>query len=89
MQETQVTIKNETGLHARPASRFVKKAQEFEADITVDNSKESANAKSIMEIMSLGAAQGTTVTIRTEGKDEEEALKTLVNFIEKDLVEEE
>ena len=70
--EKTVTIKNASGLHARPAGMFVKKASEFKA----------VNAKSIMGIMSLGLAQGDEVVICANGEDQESAVNALVELIE-------
>ncbi len=85
MPESEIKITNETGLHARPASQFVNKAQEYEAEIfieRVDDPEENANAKSIMDVMSMGAAKGTEIIIKTEGEDEDKALEELKEFIE-------
>ncbi|CAK7012796.1 MAG: Phosphocarrier protein HPr [Peptostreptococcus russellii] len=78
----EVTIINETGLHARPASMFVKKASEFKSSVELIHEDEKVNAKSIMGIMKLGLAKGTTVTIETNGEDEELALNSMVELIE-------
>jgi len=81
MKEATVTIVNETGLHARPASEFLKVANKFQSDITLIKDNKSANAKSILGILTLGLSKGSKVTIRTEGTDEDAALATLVEFI--------
>ena len=78
----EVTIINETGLHARPASMFVKKASEFKSSVELIHNGERVNAKSIMGIMKLGLAKGTTVTIETIGEDEEAALNSIVELVE-------
>lgn len=80
--EKKVTIINETGLHARPASMFVKKASEFKSSVELVHDGEKVNAKSIMGIMKLGLAKGTEVTIETHGEDEELALNSMVELIE-------
>lgn len=85
--EKKVKITNETGLHARPASQLVNKASTFEAKIELVTENKEVNAKSIMGIMSLGISQGTEITIRSEGEDAEEAVKTLIDFIENELEE--
>lgn len=77
----EVTIINETGLHARPASMFVKKASEFKSSVELIYNGEKVNAKSIMGIMKLGLAKGTTVTIETIGEDEEQALNSMVELV--------
>lgn len=80
--EKKVTIVNETGLHARPASMFVKKASEFKSSVELICGGEKVNAKSIMGIMKLGLAKGTEVVIETHGEDEELALNSIVELIE-------
>ena len=80
--EKKVTIINETGLHARPASMFVKKASEFKSSVELIHDGEKVNAKSIMGIMKLGLAKGTEVVIETHGEDEELSLNSIVELIE-------
>jgi phosphocarrier protein HPr len=87
MKEKETIIKNETGLHARPASLFVKKASEYKSDIKVFANDKEVNAKSIMSIMSLGATKGTKVIIRAKGEDEEKAVDELIEYIEKEMTE--
>lgn len=72
-KENRLTLKNEVGLHARPASIFVKKASDFSSKISVRNltwNSEWANAKSILSILTLGAEQGHQIGIRATGGDE-------------------
>lgn len=88
MVKQEVTITNKTGLHARPASLFVQKANKFSSEIKVASNGREVNAKSIMEIMSLAAGQGTTIEIRAEGEDAEDAVKALVDLIQNKLPEE-
>ena len=80
--ERLVSIKNASGLHARPAGMFVKKAAEFKATVEVIAKGKTVNAKSIMGIMSLGLAKGDQLTISAKGEDEEAAVNTLVELIE-------
>ena len=89
MKKDKVIIKNETGLHARPASQFVKKAGEFKSEITLQKDDETANAKSIMAVMGLGAEQGTEIIIKIEGEDEDKAMEELKKMINEKLPEEE
>ncbi len=77
MPEIQLTITNKVGLHARPASLFVQEASKFESDITVSNGGSRADAKSILEVLTLGASQGSEITIRAEGADAVAALEAL------------
>ena len=80
--EKLVVIKNETGLHARPAGMFVKKASEFTSTVEVKCKGKVVNAKSIMGIMSLGLAQGDELTISANGEDQESAVNALVELVE-------
>ena len=77
MPEIIATIHHEVGLHARPASMFVQTAAKYSSDIEVTHGETTANAKSILGILTLGAHQGALITIRAEGEDADEALKTL------------
>ena len=80
--ERVVTIKNASGLHARPAGMFVKKAAEFKSTVEVIAKGKTVNAKSIMGIMSLGLGKGDELTISAQGEDEETAVNTLVELID-------
>ena len=85
MLSKTVTVKNASGIHARPASLFVQKASGFESDITVRNvtSKSDAkDAKSILMVMSLAMSCGSEVEISAEGADEEAAVNALVELID-------
>ena len=74
MPEILLTITNKVGLHARPAALLVQEASKFKSDITVINGDVTADAKSILDILMLGANQGSVVTVRAEGPDAPEAL---------------
>ena len=75
-------ISNKLGLHARPAAMFVKLANGFEADIWVGQDDEQVNGKSIMGLMMLAAASGTTISISAEGEDASAAILALGGLIE-------
>ena len=77
MPEIQLTINNAVGLHARPASLFVQEANKFTSDITVFLEDSEADAKSILDLLLLGADQGSIITIRAEGPDADSALNAL------------
>ena len=77
MPEVTLTIKNKVGLHARPAALFVQTANRFMSTITVKNGDVSANAKSILHVLTLGAGNGSIITVIAEGEDAEQALKAL------------
>lgn len=81
MFREEVILQNETGLHARPASMFVKEASKFKSDIKLLKGEKEYNAKSIMGILSMGVTKGDKITIQAEGEDEETAVKELVNFV--------
>ena len=80
--EKNVSIKNASGLHARPAGMFVKKAAEFKSTVEVIAQGKTVNAKSIMGIMSLGLGQGDELTVVANGEDQEAAVNALVELIE-------
>ncbi|WP_103109286.1 HPr family phosphocarrier protein [Brevibacillus reuszeri] len=86
--EKQVTILNKTGLHARPAAEFVKLAARFESEITILVGTKVANAKSIINVLSLAATMGTVFTLRAVGPDEAEAIDALSSLIERKFGEE-
>ena len=77
MAELTLKIKNKVGLHARPAALFVQTASKFKSTITVKNGDVSANAKSILHILTLGAGNGSTIRVIAEGEDATQALKAL------------
>ena len=87
MYKEDIKLGNETGLHARPASIFVKEASQFSSDIKVVKDGKEFNGKSIMGILSMGAGKGDILTIKAEGEDEEKAVKTLVDLISNKLSE--
>lgn len=80
LQEREFVIKNKTGLHARPASVFVKKASSYKSQITLKKGNQTVNAKSIISLLSLGAGKGDKITIITEGEDEEIAMTGLLEL---------
>ncbi|WP_432665952.1 HPr family phosphocarrier protein [Wukongibacter baidiensis] len=80
--ERVIKISNESGLHARPAAIFVKTASQFNSGINIEFNGSSLNAKSIMNILSLGLKKGDEIKIIVNGTDEEEAIETLVKLIE-------
>ena len=82
--EKEAVIGPEEGLHARPASLFVKEAKKYDADITVTKEDREVNAKSSMSVMTLGAKKGEKVVIRAEGDDAESAVDALAELISKE-----
>ena len=81
MPEIKVTIENAVGLHARPASLFVQTAKRHKCDIRVAYDGRSANAKSILSVLTLGASKGAELTISAEGEDADAALAALHGLI--------
>lgn len=88
MLEEQFTIVNKLGLHARASALFVKTASQFKADVKVIRDGIEVNGKSIMGIMMLAAAKGTTITLQVSGGDEAEAMQVLGELIRNGFGEE-
>ena len=86
--ETQVEIKNADGLHMRPAMQFVDIASMFECDISVSNSENSVDGKSIMQMSMLAATCGTKLKIRAEGTDAQQAVDALRELVEEKMFDE-
>ncbi len=80
MPEIWFTIKNKVGLHARPASLFVREAAKYKSTITVINGETKANAKSILNVLTLGANLGDKIRVIAEGEDADAALKALADL---------
>lgn len=84
MQNKDVVLHLKTGLQARTAALFVQEANRYNADIFLEKGKKKVNAKSIMGIMSLAVGEGEEVTLMAEGNDEQEALQSLADFMQKE-----
>ena len=82
-----VTINNQVGLHARPATFFIQKANEFKSSIWIERDERRVNAKSLLGVLSLGIVKGTAVNIVADGVDENEAIATLSELIDSDFSE--
>ena len=83
-----MVVQNQLGLHARPASMFVKTATKFVSEIMVEKEGESVNGKSIMGLMMLAAGPGTTLTVTAVGSDAAEALNELAQLVNRNFEEE-
>ncbi len=81
MFSKDVIVQNQVGLHARPATFFIQKANNFKSNIWVSKDDRKVNAKSLLGVLSLGIIKGTSITIVADGEDEEEAANTLVELI--------
>jgi phosphocarrier protein len=88
MVEQIITIQNRAGVHARPAALLVQKCKDFKSNIFLEKENDRINAKSIMGIITLGAAYGTEIKIIAEGEDEQEAVDALVKLFESKFEEE-
>ena len=87
MLTREVTINNQVGLHARPATFFIQKANEFKSSIWIEKDDRKVNAKSLLGVLSLGIVKGTTVNLVADGSDEKDALNTLATLIASDFTE--
>lgn len=87
MYTKEITVKNEVGLHARPATYFIQKANEFKCGIWVEKEERRVNAKSLLGVLSLGIMQGTVITLIADGDDEQNAVESLNALIENNFGE--
>ena len=83
----EVSVKNQVGLHARPATFFIQKANEFKSSIWVEKEDRRVNAKSLLGILSLGILGGTPIKIIADGVDEEIAVDALAKLVESGFAE--
>ena len=82
-----VTVKNQVGLHARPATFFIQKANEFKSSIWVEKDERRVNAKSLLGVLSLGIVKGTAINLIADGSDEKEAVEALIELISSNFSE--
>lgn len=87
MYVKDVKVQNQVGLHARPATFFIQKANEFKASIWVEKEERRVNAKSLLGVLSLGIVGGTGIKIIADGVDEQPAVDSLVRLVESGFVE--
>ncbi len=87
MYVKEVTINNQVGLHARPATFFIQKANEFKCSIWVEKDERRVNGKSLLGVLSLGIVKGTTVSLVADGADEKEAVEKLAELVNSDFAE--
>jgi methionyl-tRNA formyltransferase len=87
MHQVTLVVKHKAGLHARPAALFVGKAKQFKSKILVAKGDVEIDAKSILKILALGVNQGTVITIKAEGVDDEQAVKALQELVESNFGE--
>ena len=85
MKEFRYVIKDEVGIHARPAGILVKEAKSYASTLTIEVNGKKAELAGLMSVMGLGAKQGMELVIRAEGADEKEAIEGIKKIIEKNL----
>ena len=83
----EVTVNNEVGLHARPATYFIQKANELKSGIWVEKEERRVSAKSLLGVLSLGIVGGTTIRIIADGADEQAAVDGLIKLVESGFAE--
>ena len=81
MYSKEVVVQNQVGLHARPATFFIQKANEFKSTIWIEKDERRVSAKSLLGVLSLGITRGINVTLIAEGPDEEQVVNQLVDLI--------
>ena len=84
----EAVINNQVGLHARPATFFIQKANEFKSSIWIEKEERRVNAKSLLGILSLGIVGGTAIRIIADGADEEAAVNGLIELVQSGFAEE-
>ena len=87
MYVKEVTVENQVGLHARPATFFIQKANEYKSSIWVEKEERRVNAKSLLGVLSLGIVKGTSITLIADGSDEAAAVDALSELVEHQLGE--
>ena len=87
MFSKEVVVQNQVGLHARPATFFIQKANEFKSSIWVEKDERKVNAKSLLGVLSLGITKGTSISILADGADENDAVEALVRLIASNFTE--
>ena len=87
MFSKDITVTNQVGLYARPATFFIQKANEFRSTMMVEKEERKVNAKSLLGVLSLGITKGSNIVISAEGPDEEEAVNALCTLIESNFGE--
>ena len=87
MYVKDVMVQNQVVLHARPATFFIQKANEFKSTVWVEKEERRVNSKSLLGVLSLGIVGGTTIRIIADGPDEEEAVESLVKLVQSGFTE--
>lgn len=84
----EVMVKNQVGLHARPATFFIQKANEFKSSIWIEKEERRVNAKSLLGILSLGIVGDTNIKVIADGADEKAAVDALIELVDSGFSEE-
>ena len=87
MISKEIIVQNQVGLHARPATFFIQKANEFTSGIWIAKDDRKVNAKSLLGVLSLGVTRGTSITVIADGADEEGAVNELASLVESNFAE--
>ncbi len=87
MVSKEVVVNNQVGLHARPATFFIQKANEFKSSVWVEKDERRVNAKSLLGVLSLGIVKGTAITLVADGIDEQAAIETLAELVASNFAE--
>ena len=87
MYVKEVMVQNQVGLHARPATFFIQKANEFMSSIWVEKEERRVNAKSLLGVLSLGIVGGTNIKVIADGADEEAAVESLIKLVQSGFAE--
>ena len=77
----EVVVQNQVGLHARPATFFIQKANEYRSSVWIEKDERRVNAKSLLGVLSLGITKGISITLIADGPDEEKAVNELVDLV--------
>ena len=87
MYMKEAVVNNQVGLHARPATFFIQKANEFKSSIWVEKDERRVNAKSLLGVLSLGIVKWTSINLIADGPDEKEAVEALIELISSNFAE--
>ena len=85
MKKIVYTVKDELGIHVRPAGLLVKEIQKFESDVTIEKNGKTASGRKLMALMGLGVKRGETITVTVEGSDEDAAASAVETFLTENL----
>ena len=87
MVSKEIVVSNQVGLHARPATFFIQKANEFTSSIWISKDERKVNAKSLLGVLSLGITRGISVTLTADGSDEDAAIEALTSLVASNFAE--